>query len=328
MFNSTLIDITQKIMEETGDSVSYDEARELATLPEKDTLDLIFFAGKIRNKFQKKIFKCSIINAKSGACSQDCTFCAQSVYHKTGVKKYPLLSKQELVNNAVLMYKAGATQYSMVTSGYMLNDKEINIISQAAVNIKEKTDLNLCCSPGIITKKMAEKLKQSGMINYHHNLETARSYFDKICTTHEYDEDIEAIKLAKSCNLNVCSGGILGLGESWNQRIELAFTLKELNVDSVALNFLNPVFGTKMENRPLMKPMQALKSIALFRFILPEKNITICGGREVVLKDYQSWLFAAGANGLMIGNYLTTKGRSIDMDIEMIKEMNFENDRK
>ena len=209
----------------------------------------------------------------------------------------------------------------MVTSGYMLTEKEIESISNAAAIIKKKTDLSVCVSLGMLTEPMILQLKESGVTTCHHNLETARSYFDQICTTHDYDEDIETIKLAKSAGLKVCSGGILGLGETWEQRIELAFTLKELDVDSIPINFLNPIPGTRMENRPLLPPMEALKSIALFRLINPGKNITICGGREITLRDYQSWVFMAGANGLMVGNYLTTQGRSIKMDMNMIKEM-------
>lgn len=319
MFNKKIISITEKIMKETGYSISYEEACELAALPEKDALDLIVCANKIRTEFKRNnVFTCSIINAKSGSCSENCAFCAQSAHHKTKIDTYPLLSKQELVDNAIRMRKAGATKYSMVTSGYMLTDKDIETICRAATIIKKKTDLTICASLGMLTELMAKQLKESGITTYHHNLETARSYFGRICTTHDYDEDIHTVKIAESAGLKTCCGGILGLGETWEQRVELAFTLKELGVDSIPINFLNPVPGTKTEKRPLMSPSEALKSVALFRFINPEKDITICGGREVTLRDYQSWIFMAGANGLMLGNYLTTKGRSVKMDIDMI----------
>jgi len=322
MFNKTLIRITENVLRDIKISISYEEACELAALPDDNTTDLIACANKIRNKYKKNnVFTCSIINAKSGFCSEDCAFCAQSAHHKTEIDTYPLLSEEELIDNAIRMHEAGATRYSMVTSGYMLTEKEIESISNAAAIIKKKTDLSVCVSLGMLTEPMILQLKESGVTTCHHNLETARSYFDQICTTHDYDEDIETIKLAKSAGLKVCSGGILGLGETWEQRIELAFTLKELDVDSIPINFLNPIPGTRMENRPLLPPMEALKSIALFRLINPGKNITICGGREITLRDYQSWVFMAGANGLMVGNYLTTQGRSIKMDMNMIKEM-------
>ncbi len=324
MFNKKIITITEKIMEDAGNSISYKEACELSALPSDDTVDLIMYASKIRGKYKKNSnFTCSIVNAKSGFCSENCAFCAQSAHHKTEIETYPLLSEEELVDNALRMHEAGATKYSMVTSGYMLTEEEIGTISRAASIIKEKTNLLICGSLGMLTRSMARQLKDNGMTTYHHNLETARSHFDRICTTHDYDEDIETVKFAQSAGLKACSGGILGLGETWEQRVELAFTLKELNVDIIPINFLNPVAGTRMENMPLLLPMEALKCIALFRFINPEKDITICGGREVTLKDYQSWTFLAGANGLMIGNYLTTQGRNAEMDTTMIKEMEF-----
>ena len=317
-----IISITEETMKGAGYSISYEEACELAALSDDDTTDLIMCAGKIRNKYKKnKVVICSIINAKSGFCREDCAFCAQSAHHITRIKIYPLLSEEELVNSAVHMYKAGATKYSMVTSGYMLTDKEIETISSAAATIKSKTGLTVCASLGMLTEPMARKLRKGGITVYHHNLETARSYFDHVCTTHDYDEDVQTIKFARSAGLKVCSGGILGLGETWEQRLELAFTLKELDVDGIPINFLNPIPGTRMEKRPLLAPIEALKSIALFRFIHPEKEIIICGGRELTLRDYQSWIFMAGANGLIIGNYLTTQGRNIKMDIDMIKEM-------
>ncbi|MBU4415015.1 MAG: biotin synthase BioB, partial [Proteobacteria bacterium] len=244
-----------------------------------------------------------------------------SAHHKTGIESYPLLDKEKMVNNSILMEKAGATKYSMVTSGHSLSDGEIDSIGHTAEEINKKTDLSVCASLGQLTEPMAIKLKEMGVTTYHHNLETARSYFDQICTTHDYDEDIQTVKIAKSAGLRVCSGGILGLGETWAQRVELAFTLKELDVDSIPINFLNPIPGTRMENRSLIPPMEALKSIAIFRFINPDKDITICGGREKTLGDFQSWIFMAGANGIMIGNYLTTKGRSAEMDIDMIRQI-------
>ena len=212
----------------------------------------------------------------------------------------------------------------MVTSGHSLSSKEIDSIGDTAEEINKKTDLSVCASLGQLTEPMASKLKQKGVTTYHHNLETAESYFNQICTTHNYDEDICTLKTAKSAGLKICSGGILGLGESWAQRVELAFTLKKLDVDSIPINFLNPIPGTRMENRPLLPPMEALKSIAIFRFINPDKDIIICGGREKTLGDFQSWVFIAGANGIIVGNYLTTKGRSTEIDMDMIRQFDFD----
>jgi len=321
MFDKKLISITEKIIKDPSGSISYEDACKLA-VSQDNAVDLIMCANKIREKYKKNnVFTCSIINAKSGRCSEDCAFCAQSAFHKTGIETYPLLDKEKIINNSILMEKAGAVKYSMVTSGHSLSSKEIDSIGHAAEEINRQTDLSVCASLGQLTESMAIKLKEKGVITYHHNLETARSYFDQICTTHDYDEDIHTVKLAKSAGLKVCSGGILGLGETWAQRVELGFALKELDVDSIPINFLNPIPGTRMENRSLLLPMDALKCIAIFRFINPDKDITICGGREKTLGDFQSWIFMAGANGIMIGNYLTTKGRSAEMDMDMIRQM-------
>ncbi len=321
MFDKTLLSITEKIIKDPSYSISYEDACKFAVSQDNAT-DLIMCANKIRKKYKKNnIFTCSIINAKSGRCSEDCAFCAQSAHHKTGIETYPLLDKEKILNNSIYMEKAGATKYSMVTSGHSLSGEEIDSIGHAAEEINKKTDLAVCASLGQLTEPMAIKLKEKGVTTYHHNLETARSYFNQICTTHQYDDDIHTVKTAKSAGLKVCSGGILGLGETWEQRVELAFTLKELDVDSIPINFLNPIPGTRMENRSLLPPVDALKCITIFRIINPDKDITICGGREKTLGDFQSWIFMAGANGIMIGNYLTTKGRSTEMDMDMIRQM-------
>ncbi|MCU0598294.1 MAG: biotin synthase BioB [Desulfobacterales bacterium] len=317
---STVLSITEKILHNAGESASLEEAKILAAIPDEDIIDLLAGAHKITSPFKKKddIFTCTILNAKSGRCSQDCAFCAQSGHHHTGIPVYPLLSRKEMVRNALDMEKIGATNFSMVTSGYRLNDDEIDIICDAAAEILLKTRLTACCSLGMLTRDQAKRLHQSGITNYHHNLETAESHFDQICTTHAYAEDIDTLKIAAEAGLSVCSGCIFGLGESWEQRVELGFALRGLNVPRIPINFLNPIPGTKLQHMPLLSPFDALKCIALMRFIHPHTDIIICGGREPALKDYQSWIFMAGANGLMIGNYLTTKGRNLQMDLEMI----------
>jgi biotin synthase len=319
MANPFIADITSRVIADPAAGIFEEEALKLAALPDADLPDLIAGAHAVTAACDSwDFFTCTIINAKSGRCSQDCAFCAQSSRHDTGVATYPLLSKAEMVARAMEMDRVHATHFSMVTSGPRLNDDEIDIIADAAADIRAKTKLSVCCSLGMITARQAKKLRASGVTRYHHNLETARSFFPEICTTHDYDEDIDTLKTAAAAGLSVCSGGIMGLGESWSQRVELAFTLKSLNVPRVPINFLNPISGTRLANRPLLSPLDALKSIALFRFILPAADITICGGREPTLKDFQSWVFPAGANGLMIGNYLTTRGRDLAADLEMI----------
>ena len=284
--------------------------------------ELIAKADQFRRKYKSnQAFTCGIINAKSGQCSQDCSFCAQSGHYDTKISVYPFMDTKEIIEHALRLDKAGVTNFSIVTSGLMLTPKEMNMVVKAVDTIKVKTGCSVCASLGNLTQDMAISLKQCGLTNYHHNLETAESFFDQVCTTHAYEDDLKTIKLVQEAGLKICSGGIMGLGETWEQRIELALCLQNLNVDCIPLNFLHPVPGTPLANQSLLAPLEAVKSIALYRLINPEKDIVICGGREVSLKEYQSWVFLAGANGLMVGNYLTTKGRDIQTDLEMIKEM-------
>lgn len=322
MLKSTIMNIAERITMFDDWQISFDQALELIPSDAETVLDLVSCANKIRQWFKpQQVFKCSIINAKSGRCSEDCAFCSQSAHHHCEVETYALRSAEQLVDSGLKLAEAGATHYGIVTSGTALNADEIDTVCRAAEELKALSGLHLCASLGMLSKQSAHKLKAAGITRYHHNLETARSYFDEICTTHHYVDMVETILAAKEAGIEVCSGGIFGMGESWTQRVELAFILKELDVDSIPINFLNPIAGTRLEGQPIMQPLDALACIALFRFIHPRKDITICGGREITLKEFQSWVFFAGANGLMVGNYLTTKGRSIEIDMEMIAQL-------
>jgi biotin synthase len=321
VFNQAFIRMATRIIQK-NEAISREQALELAAADPEQTLDLIACAGKIRRHFTPgPVFKCAIVNAKSGLCSEDCAFCAQSAHHRTGAEIYDLLGAGHLEAEGLKAAASGATHFSIVTSGTALTDKDIDTVCRVASRLRTKTGLTLCASPGMLDLNAALKLKAAGVSRYHHNLETARSYFDAICTTHDYDDDINSLEVAKAAGLVVCSGGIFGMGESWSQRVELAFTLKELDVDSVPINFLNPIKGTRLQDHPKLPPLEALKVIALYRFIHPRKDITVCGGRETTLGDFQSWIFAAGANGLMVGNYLTTRGRSMEADAAMIRDL-------
>jgi biotin synthase len=321
VFNQAFVRIAESIVNGDGE-LTEAQALALATAGPRDTMDLIAFAGRIRQHFMPQpAFKCAIINAKSGMCPEDCAFCAQSAHHSTGAEVYDLVSEEALVSKGLEMAAAGATHYSVVTSGTSLTEEEVETVCRAARRLKADTALSLCASAGLLSLDAARRLKAAGISRYHHNLETARSHFETICSTHDYEDDIETVRVAKASGMAVCSGGIFGMGESWAQRVELAFTLKALNVDSVPINFLNPIPGTRLADQPLLAPMEALKVIALYRFIFPDKDIPICGGREATLKDFQSWVFAAGANGLMVGHYLTTRGRNLAADLEMIADL-------
>jgi biotin synthase len=286
---------------------------------------LFYGASLIRDHYHGKGTRlCAILNAKSGRCPEDCAFCAQSAHHKTQIESYPLMEPQQILHAALEAEDMGARHFSIVTSGKAPTEKELQKTVQAIRLIKEKTGLTLCASVGMISKETAHRLKEAGLNRYHHNLETARSFFPHICTTHRYEEDLDAIQCAQEAGLEICSGGIFGLGESPEQRLELAFTLRDMEVDSAALNFLNPISGTPLERTTALPPLEILKSVALFRFIIPDKYIRICGGREVGLRDLHPLIFWAGANGIMIGNYLTTKGRDYRTDLQMIDDLGME----
>ena len=295
----------------------------LISTSDDETFELMHEANKLRQKYKgNKIKLCAIVNAKSGKCSEDCSFCAQSGHHHTNTAAYPLLSSEEILQAAKGAEKnMGATCFSVVTSGKATNTKaELETICQ-------ETKLNRCVSIGILTKPELLELKAKGLKRLHHNLETAKSFFDQVCTTHIYEERLNTIKAAKEIGLEVCSGGIFGLGESLEQRIELGLTLKEFKVESVPINILNPIPGTPAaKNYQPMKPLEVLRLIATYRLLMPKADLGVFGGREKALGPLQPLMFLAGANVTLVGDYLTTKGQQASQDLEMIKALGLEID--
>ncbi|ENN96487.1 biotin synthase [Methanocaldococcus villosus KIN24-T80] len=284
------------------------------------TIDLLYLAYKKKTK--KDIDLCAIINAKSGKCKENCIFCSQSIYHNTSIPIYKLKSKDEILEYA-LKYDGIVNRFSIVVSGKKVNDEEFNKIVETIELLKDETSLKICCSLGLIDKEKLRILKDLD-VRIHNNLETNKDYFKNICTTHSYMDKVRVIKDAKSLNLEVCSGGIIGLGESYLDRIKLAFELKDLGVDSVPINILHPIKGTKaydLLKRGVIKPLsvnEILKTIAIFKLILKDCEIRLAGGR-LFLGDYQSYALLA-LDGLMVGDYLTTKGRNLKDDLKMIKD--------
>lgn len=306
-----------------GEVLEAGDALQLSATAGSDRYLLFAEAARIRDRFVgSSVFLCSIINAKSGRCAENCAFCAQSAHHDTGAQVYPLVDEDEMVRCAALAEQNGAGCYGIVTSGTSVNNAdELDRICRTVTRIKAETGISPSCSLGIMDRETALRLKNAGMETYHHNIETARSFFPEICTTHDYEEDVATIRAAKAAGLRVCCGGIFGLGESFAQRIEMALTLRELDVDSIPLNFLNPVAGTRLENADNLTPLECLTIIAVYRFLLPDKRLSVCGGREKNLRELQSWMFLAGANGTMTGNYLTTPGRPPELDKQMLKDL-------
>lgn len=318
---NSFVDLAEKII--SGKIPDSKEYLSIISTSDDDYLGLLQGADILRNKyFGRKIHLCTICNGKSGKCTEDCAFCSQSIFARTETHAYSLMTKVELQKGALQAAKTPINRYSIVTSGKGLSKKEIRHIAEAISEL-DKIELEYCVSLGILDRDDLELLKSAGVSRYHHNLETSRSYFKNICTTHTYDERIRTIKAARKAGLSICSGGLFGIGESDKQILELALELKELDVDSVSLNFLIPIQGTRCEKINQLTPFRCIKIIALVRYVLPRKEIIICGGRENNLKHLHDWVFYAGASGIMTGNYLTTKGRTLQNDIEMSEALHF-----
>jgi len=291
-----------------------------------DMWPLLAAASRLRERhFGRQVSFCVITNAKSGLCSEDCAFCSQAASARGEVPRYPLPPQEELVAAAAQAAAAGASRFSLVTSGRGLTSRrEQAALLRTVAAIVDAVPIQVCASLGIVDRGFLKELKAAGVSRYHHNLETAASLFPHICTTHSYEERVATIDAARDAGLTVCAGGILGLGETIIQRWELAQALKELAVDAIPLNFLHPLPGTGLAGRPLMSPLEALQIIVAFRLLFPDRPLIICGGRQVTLRSLAPLIFAAGANCLMTGDYLTTKGRLPEDDRQMLADLGLE----
>ena len=306
-----------------GQSISSDKALQLESFTHEE-LDYLFIGtDRIRDKFKGEDVKiCSIVNAKSGRCVEDCSFCAQSSSFQTDAPETELMSVEEMVAAAKEAEAFGANEFSIVASGTKMDDrKELDKVIAAVRRIKAETKLETCCSLGLMELDDLIELKAAGLDRCHHNLETAASFFNKIVTTHTYEDEVKAVQNAKEAGLQVCVGGIFGMGETFAQRVELAFSIRELGTQSLPINFLKPIEGTGLDHLETIEYYDALKPIALLRLVLPKIDLFVCGGREEVMTDKQEQLFSAGANGILGGNYLTTKGQDPKRDIEMIQSL-------
>jgi biotin synthase len=305
-----------------GGNVSMKEVLPLLGAKGPDILDLAAVANRVKLEFNgNAIDLCSLLNVKSGRCSEDCVFCAQSGHYKTEAPVYPLMDMERIVEEAREAQKKGTGRFCLITSGRALSDKEFETILRALGRIRRETTLDLDCSLGTLSEERAESLRKEGVTRYNHNVETSESHFPQICSTHSFGDRIKTIEVLKDRGFSLCCGGIIGLGESPQQRLELAFSLRQLGIDCIPFNILNPRPGTPLEHSESVPPMEIIKTLALFRLILPKGTIKIAGGREANLRDLQSFALLAGANGLILGNYLTTLGRRAEDDLVMIRDL-------
>lgn len=324
--NKMIIKWYEKVM--LGETLDNSEIINAFSFNSPDCFELYAAANRIRDYYKgNKIKLCGIINAKSGRCSEDCIFCSQSIHYNTNIEEYALKSKEEILKNASAAKQTGAHSFGIVTSGKgILNESEIQLITETIKDIGEKVGLNVCTALGIIDKEQICKLKKAGISSYNINLECSEKFFPKICTTHDYTDKVKTIEMLKEEGLDICCGGIFGLGESPEDRLDLALTLKSLKIESVNINFLFSITGTPAEKFNNLSPIECLNIISVYRFLLPKADIRICGGREKNLKYLQPLMYIAGANATMIGNYLTTAGRPASEDLDIIRDLNLSAD--
>lgn len=306
-------------------NITFDQALEMSTYSGEKLLKLFAQAGAIREKnFGNKVDSCYLLNAKSNLCAEDCSYCSQSTRYSTTAERYPLMPKEKIVEAAQAATKAGANHFCIVCSDRAVEtDKEIATICGAVKEIKDRFPKLVCCaSLGLIGEKVARAIKEAGIIRYNHNLNTEEEFYKEICTTHTYEDRLKTAQVVRDSGMELCCGVIWGMGESIEQRVKLAFALRDLAPEEVPINLLHPIPGTPLEKAPGIEPMVALKFIAIYRLILPDvSEIRIAGGREKNLRDVQSWIFLAGASGLVLGDYLTTKGQSQEKTKQMLADL-------
>lgn len=300
-----------------GQALTAEEANVLID-PKSTPLNKLVQTANIitRHYFGTKIDTCAIYPAKVGRCSGNCAFCAQSAYHDSNVIPIALneLNGNEIIENAKGLWQMGVKRYSLVTSGERVTDAEFESILHIFHRLHNETKIGLCASLGSLTLERAIRLKDVGVSRYHHNIETSYTYFPYICTTHTYNDKIRTIEIARQAGLEICCGGIIAMGETPEQRVEMAFALKELDIESVPINILNPIPGTRLENQPTLSVEDILRTIAVFRLILPDRTLRFAGGREKALGQDEYSGYVAGINAMLVGNYLTTSGKTLEQE--------------
>jgi len=307
-----------------GEVLTLEEGLSVLHASQDQLLPLMDAAYRVRRHYYGNKVKLNmIINAKSGLCPEDCGYCSQSMISTAPISKYPLLNKETLVAGAreALQRKAGT--YCIVASGRGPTDKELEQVAEAVAEIRATMPLKICACLGILREEQAEKLREAGVHRYNHNLNTSRANYPSITTTHTYDQRVVTVKTARAHGMSPCSGVIIGMGESDEEIVEMALALRELDADSIPINFLNAIPGTPLERSERVPALKALKVLALFRFICPTKEIRVAGGREISLRTLQP-LSLYAANSIFVGDYMTTKGQDVTLDHQMIEDLGFE----
>ena len=318
----TIPELTEKII--NGYRVKRGD--DLSIFLDSDLEELQKGAGQIQKRLRRNhIDLCTIINGRSGRCSENCKYCAQAGCHHTGIEEYGFLPKEDIIAEAKKNQAAGVNRFAIVTAGRALGGEEFEKALDVFREMKKTLTIGLCASMGFLNAEQFHRLHEAGVTSYHHNIETSRRFFPQICTTHTYDDKIRTIKIAQKEGLCVCSGGIIGMGENWDDRLDMAVSLAELGIESIPINALMPIKGTALEDQPQIPGEDVLRTIAFFRFINPEANIRLAAGRKV-LPEQGATAFLAGASATITGDMLTTCGTTIKGDFAILKRLGLSNE--
>lgn len=307
------------------DGIGKEEALAILRTPDAELEVLLSRVERVRRDvFGDRVRLCAITNAKSGRCAERCDYCVQSVHFDTEPPEHPLKDVETMVEEARRAREAGAREFSIVTSGRKLHrEREIAVVEEAVRRITDEVGLEVCASVGEVGRDVLVRLRDAGMVRFHHNVETAPSHHPKVVHTHGYDDEVRVVREAQEVGLKTCCGGILGMGETDGQRVEMALALRELSPQCVPLNFLDPRPGTPLAMLDELTPGDCIRIIAMFRLVMPRTHIFVCGGRERNLAHLQDQMFRAGATGTMVGDYLTTRGQPAEEDRRMIRNAGF-----
>lgn len=307
-----------------GETLSAAEAESILTAPDSELLSVLDAAYRVRQHyFGNQVQLYLLMNAKSGLCPEDCQYCSQSKVSEAEIPKYNILSRDKLMDGAKVAAERQAKTYCIVISARGPNEREMQAVEQIVPEIKSKYDLKICASMGLLTSEQADRLAACGVDRVNHNLNTGEDYYADICTTHGYSDRVDTLKAVRSAGMEMCSGGIIGMGEKPSDLVQMAIELRELGVHSIPVNFLNAIEGTPLEGKDTLTPQRCLKALAMFRLVCPDREIRIAGGREIHLRSLQP-LGLYAANSIFVGDYLTTQGQTPDADYQMIRDLGFE----
>ncbi len=308
-----------------GAPLTREQAESLVTLGPACLDELFAGATRIREHFLgPKVRCCSIVASKVGLCQEDCAFCSQSAHYRTHVVAAGTLPHEKVLDATRQAGENGAQSFGIVNSGLGPDDAEIDEWAEVIRQMRREGRLRACASLGVVTREQAVRLARAGVQRYNHNLQTSRRYFPRIVSTHSYDDRLRTLRHLRAAGIELCCGALFGMGETWADRLNLAFELRELEPEVVPINFLIPIAGTPLETSRAPEPLECLKIVAIYRFLLPRQHINMAGGREANLRDLQSWMFRAGADSFMLGNYLTTCGRGVEADLQMLRDLGLE----